>query len=239
MEADGGCRCVLGRSVAVLVFRPDDEQVQANVRQWLEMLAAQSEGAHIVLVCTHADTPSEAPRSGHSVQDFAEAVAASIRTSLVELNSIVVQEVERLRKQRETLRQLLEDAPRWSEREKMLKEELLEVRERLRRLVDKAKRPQAVQLLGDRVWCVDSVNGNVKELREALVKYLEGLPFMREKVPRQWRVMARETIMAAHATRSHQASQVLMKKQHVIDILELAPSGKLSPAMCYHVQHMV
>eukprot|EP00961_Rhodomonas_salina_P031161 419444-Rhodomonas_salina.1 len=198
------------RCVVLLVFRPDEEEEEliARVIEWVRMVGAQCPGARMVLVCTHAKSTSAKPKSG-AVQEVASRVKAAVSAEVDTLNQEIREEVQRL-KQHQAARK--EDRA---------------VRDRLRSLVDKETGgAKQLGLLGDRAWCVDSVEGDVTELRAWLVEEVAKLPFMRELVPVRW-LQVKEAVEQAQNKVVEQAeastqSKAVLSKAQVLSILDLA-----------------
>ena len=215
----------MGRSVVVIVCSPEEKNVKENVLGWVRLIAAKSPGARIVLVITHSKSVE---LKGSSVKELAKEVKEAVLSEIEVLNN--KDEVSKLQTKINNLdRRMNEDGMK--DQEKLstslleeLKKERVAADERLRSLTDLEDGEMVVKtvsVLSDQVWCVDSVEGDgVVELREALAKQLEELPFVGELVPAQW-LRVRKTV---EDTYGEIADKQLVSRQNLISCLHLERS---------------
>lgn len=218
---DGRCGIESGarvsRSVPVIVYSPEEKNVKENVREWVQLIAAKSPGARIVLVSTHSKSVK---LEGSSVEKLAKEVEQEVQAEIKVVNTGTKEEASRLEKKIEAFKERERAATDDNERQQLSKE-LEAEKERLRSLTeseDGKKTMKEVSLLSGQVWCVDSVEGDgVVELREVLKKEIGELPFVGELVPAQW-VHVKKTVEDKYR---EIAGKQLVSKQELISCLDL------------------
>ena len=201
----------------MIVYSPEEKNVKENVREWVQLIAAKSPGARIVLVSTHSKSVK---LEGSSVEKLAKEVEQEVQAEIKVVNTGTKEEASRLEKKIEAFKERERAATDDNERQQLLKE-LEAEKERLRSLTeseDGKKTMKEVSLLSGQVWCVDSVEGDgVVELREVLKKEIGELPFVGELVPAQW-VRVKKTVEDKYR---EIAGKQLVSKQELISCLDL------------------
>ena len=92
------------RCVAVLVYSPEEKKLKENLQGWVQLIAAKSPGAEIVVVSTH----SKSAKLEGSVEKLAKEMEVLILSELQVVNQGVAEEASRLMKKIFDLRERLD-----------------------------------------------------------------------------------------------------------------------------------